>query len=77
MARDSFPASHSVIRMLTNLSGLMTKIKTTYGSIEEMIEHPDWDEGKTEFCLSLTKAIHRNIQEMDEGLSRHVKEKYG
>ena len=73
----NFPASDSTSRLLNGLSGLMTTIATKYGSIEEMVEHPDWDEGKTDFCLSLIKAIHRNIREMDEGLSRHVKEKYG
>lgn len=51
--KQRFPASDEYVVWAQSLSGMLTKIKTTYGSVSEMVEHPDWDESKTQFFLLL------------------------
>jgi hypothetical protein len=72
-----FAASDEFIVWAQSLSGMMTKIKTQYGSIADMVENSSWDEGKTPIALSLVKSLHRHVREIDKELSRHVSEKLG
>lgn len=55
---------------------MLTKIKTEYGGITQMVENPAWDEGKTSYVLTLLKSLHGHIAELDTELSIHVKEKF-
>ena len=72
-----FPASDEFIVWAQSLSGMMTKIRTEYGSVSAMVEHPAWDEGKTEHALSLVKSLRTHLSKIDRELSNHVEEKLG
>ena len=41
-----FTASDDFIVWAQSLSGMLTKMRTEYGSTQELLEHPDWDEAK-------------------------------
>jgi hypothetical protein len=71
-----FAASDEFIAWAQSLSGMLTKLRTEYGSIAEMVEHPAWDEGKTEYAMSLVKSLRKHLSKMDTELSSHVEEKF-
>jgi hypothetical protein len=75
--KQRFPASDEYVVWAQSLSGMLTKIKTTYGSVSEMVEHPEWDEGQTEYFLQLIKSLHRHLAATDKELTGHVKGKGG
>jgi hypothetical protein len=76
MARK-FTASDEVVVWAQSLSGMLTKIRREYGGPAEMVERSDWDDGKTEYVLSLIKALHQHLSQIDSELSSHVEEKFG
>jgi hypothetical protein len=55
---------------------MLTTIRRRFETAGEMVEHPTWDEGTTEYFLALIKSLHQHIAETDTELSCHVKEKY-
>src|ERR1043165_7232852 len=57
MGMKTYPAADDVIVWLKSLSGMLTRVRTQYGSFPEMVEHPDWDGGRTEFALNLIKSL--------------------
>lgn len=70
-------ASDQFIVWLQSVSGMLTTIKNEYGSIEQLVEHPEWDEGRTLLAQRLVNALHSHIREIDEELTEHVSQKYG
>lgn len=72
-----FDASEQFVVWAQSLSGMLTKITTEFGSVSEMVESSTWDDSKTEYALSLVKALHRHLRQIDKELSRHVSEKFG
>jgi hypothetical protein len=76
MAKD-FPASDEFVAWAQGLSGMLTDIRVRFGSIAEMVEHPAWDEGKTQYALSLVKSLRDHLSRLDEELTTHVRDKYG
>ena len=74
---QKFEASDEFIVWAQSLSGMLTKMKTEYGGIAEMVEHRSWDEGKTNYALALIKSLHQHIAQLDAELSSHVDEKFG
>lgn len=56
---------------------MLTTIRTEYGSVEELVEHPEWDESRTLVAQRLVNALHAHIREIDEELTEHVSQKYG
>jgi hypothetical protein len=42
-----FSASDEFVVWAQGLSGTLTKMKTRYGNIADMVEHRKWNEGKT------------------------------
>lgn len=70
-------ASDQFIVWLQSVSGMLTTIRTEYGSVEELLEHPEWDESRTILTQSLVNALHAHIREIDEELTEHVSQKYG
>ncbi len=70
-------ASDEFIVWLKSLSGMLTKIKTEYGGIAALVEHPKWDEGRTLHAARLFSALRQHLCSIDEELSDHVKDKYG
>jgi transcription termination factor NusB len=77
LLRQRFPASDEYVVGAQSLSGMLTKIKTTYGSVSEMVEHAEWDEGQTRYFLQLIKGLHRHLAKVDKELSEHVSGKGG
>ncbi len=74
---SKFKVSNDFIAWAQSLSGMLTTMRKEYGSMEEMVERADWDEGKTRFACSLIQNLHANLGEIEKELSRHVTDKYG
>jgi len=72
-----YAASDEFIRWLESLSGMLTKIKTEYGTIAELVEHPDWDDNRTMHAARLVRALRQHLHSIDEELAEHVTEKFG
>jgi|WetSurMetagenome_2_1015567.scaffolds.fasta_scaffold1321854_2 hypothetical protein len=72
-----FPASSAFIAWAQGLSGMLTRLKTDYGQISDMVERPTWDEGKTDFALALLRSLRVDLAQMEEELAAHVEEKSG
>jgi hypothetical protein len=75
--KQRFPASDEYVVWAQSLSGMLTKIKTTYGSASRMVEHKDWDEAKTQYFLHLIKGLSRHLKSIDKELTDHVAGKAG
>jgi hypothetical protein len=71
------PASNDVIGCLQALSGMLTRVKTKYGSFPEMIEHPDWDEARTGMAIRLIKSLREHMEAVEKELDDHVTGKFG
>ena len=69
-------ASDEFVSRLESLSGALTRIKTKYGGIVEMVEHPDWDENRTAHAARLVWALRDRLCSIDEELSEYVEEEY-
>jgi hypothetical protein len=63
-----FPASDEFIVWAQSLSGMLTRIRTEYGGVDQMLEHPDWDEDKTPYVVQLVKSLHEHLGEIPLGL---------
>jgi hypothetical protein len=70
-------ASDQFIAWLQSVSGMLTTIKNDYGSVEQLVEHPEWDESRTLLAHRLVNTLHLHIREIDEELTEHVSQKYG
>lgn len=68
-------ASHEFIVWAESLSGMLTSLRTSYGSTEEMLERPDWDESKTEYLLELVRCLRDDLTMLDEEMRDHVEAK--
>lgn len=73
----AFSASDDFIGWAQSLSGLLTTIRTEYGSMPEMVENSRWDEGRTHLALSLVKSLRAQLIKIEKELAQHVIEKYG
>lgn len=72
-----FSASDEFIVWAQSLSGMLTRIRTQYGSLAEMLESPEWDENKTEYAVRLMKSLHSHLRDIETEMSSHAREKYG
>lgn len=72
-----YEASDEFIVWLESLSGMLTKIKTEYGGIVALVEHPNWDENRTMHAARLVRALRCHLHSIDEELADHVKEQFG
>lgn len=68
-------ASDEFIVWAQSLSGMLTMLRTSYGSTVEMLEHPDWNDGKSEYLLQLVRCLHSDLRTLDEEMSEHVETK--
>lgn len=68
-------ASDEFIVWAESLSGMLTSLRTSYGTIEEMLEHPDWDDSRTEYLLQLVQCLHSDLALLDEEMNEHVEAK--
>lgn len=72
-----YPASDEFIVWAQSLSGMLTKMRTEYGSISEMVERSDWDGSKTDLALKLLKTLRTNLTKVEKELTSHVDGKFG
>lgn len=72
-----FTASDQFIAWAHSLSGMLTKVRTKYGGVAEMVEHQMWDESQTEYALSLVRSLREQLAQIETELSSHVNEKSG
>jgi|GEM_PF-1837208 len=72
-----YTASDEFITWAQSLSGMLTSIRTNFGSVGEMLESSEWNENRTLYALALVKSLHQHLNEIDKEFSRHVREKYG
>ena len=56
-------ASDEFMVWAESLSGMLTSLRASYGTAEEMLEHCDWNEGKTEYLLQL---VHLSARGLDD-----------
>jgi hypothetical protein len=77
MTRKQHPASDEFIVWAQSLSGMLTKMRTEYGSISEMVERPEWDGAKTDLALKLLKTLRTNLTKVEKELASHVNGKFG
>lgn len=77
MGVNRYQASNDFTRWLQGLSGFLTGVKTDYGSFTAMAEHPDWDEGRTEFVIRLISSLRDHLGIAEKELADHVKSKFG
>jgi hypothetical protein len=68
-------ASDEFLVWAESLSGMLTSLRTTYGTTEELLEHADWDEGKTEYLLRLVHCLRADLTALSEEMKEHVKTK--
>jgi hypothetical protein len=69
---DAHPVSSDFIARIESIAGLMTKVETEYGGVSEMLESPEWDEGKTTYALRLVADIRRQLERLDEEMKNHA-----
>jgi hypothetical protein len=72
-----YPVSDEFIVWAQSLSGMLTKMRTEYGSISEMVERSDWDGSKTDLALKLLKTLRTNLTKVEKELTSHVDGKFG
>lgn len=65
-------ASDAYIAWAQSVSGMLTTIKTEYGSVGDMLEHPAWDEGKTRYAVQLTQALSEHLVRIASEMTTHV-----
>jgi hypothetical protein len=56
---------------------MLTRVKTEYGSFPEMVEHPDWDEGRTTLVFGLISSLREHLENVEKELADHVNSKFG
>lgn len=74
---SQYPASDELVVWLQSLSGMLTKVKTEYGSISQLVEQPDWDGSRTDLVLRLLTSLREHIEDVEKELSDHVRGKFG
>lgn len=74
---SKYHVSDAFIRWAQSLSGMLTTIRAENGSAAEMLEHPQWDEGKTQLALALVASLNQELSVLHAEIACHVKEKYG
>lgn len=77
MTSHRFSASDEFIAWAQGVSGMLTSIRTRFGSVSDMVEHPNWDESSTRYVMSLIGSLRSHLADIDEELSNHVREKFG
>lgn len=68
----SCAASDQILRWMESISGLLTFIRTQYGGVSELIEHPTWDESKNNYALAMAKSLKKEMAQLAEEFSEHV-----
>ena len=77
MMAKQYPASDEFIVWAQSLSGMLTKLRTEYGSMAEMVECPQWDRARTDFALKLLKTLRTHVTKAEKELANHVKGQFG
>jgi len=72
-----FPASEEFIVWAQSLSGMLTRIRTEYGDVGQMLAHPDGGEGKTQCAFQLVRSLHEHLGEISAEMTSHVSGKFG
>ena len=72
-----YVASDEFVVWLESLSGMLTRIKTEYGGIVALVEHPNWDDNRTIHAARLVRALQRHLHSIDKELADYVSEKFG
>jgi len=77
MGMKAHPASAMLLTWLQGMSGCLTRINSDYGSVQEMMEHNDWDQSKTENVFRLLQTVREHLEKVEVELSDHVNTKFG
>jgi hypothetical protein len=72
---NSHAASDSYLRWAESVSGMLTGIKTEYGTVGQMLEDANWDDGKTDYAVRLTLALRDTITKIAAEMTGHVQGK--
>ena len=69
----AFSASDEVIGWIESVAGFVAHIRTNYGSVSELIEHPQWDESRSNYAASMLAGLEKEILTLSKQFSDHVK----
>ena len=53
------------------------QIRTEYGSVVALVEHPHLDENRTLHAGRLVRALRNHLYSIDDELTNYVNQKYG
>ncbi|MBM79936.1 MAG: hypothetical protein CMJ78_05000 [Planctomycetaceae bacterium] len=70
-------ATNEVLNWMHGLSGFFTKMRSDYGTISQMLEHPDWDENRTEYTKTLMESLAAELTTAAKEIREHVDSKFG
>ena len=71
LRNDDFPISRTFLTWAESLSGFMTTIESKYGGVEQMLDAPGWDQGKTQYARELVCNLHRHLGKLKREMEQH------
>jgi len=77
MGMKAHPVSARLLTWLQGMSGCLTRINSDDESVQEMMEHNDWDQSTTENAFRLLQTVREHLEKVEVELSDHVNTKFG
>jgi hypothetical protein len=67
-----YPASDEVLRWIESITGLLAHIRTEYGGVSELIEHPHWDSSRNNYATSMLNGLRKEVTQLAKDFNDHV-----
>lgn len=72
-----YPDSDNFLAWAQSLSGMITRIRTSHGSVAQLLESPGWNDSKTALALTMISGLKKEITALHKEMKDHVQEKFG
>ena len=69
---NRYSASDEVVRWIESVTGLLTYIRTEYGGVAELIEHPQWDATQNGYATSMLAGLKKEVTQLAKEFKEHV-----
>lgn len=69
---SKYPLSDKFISWASGLSALCTEVRSTHGSMAELVQEDEWDGDKTALVLNLLRGLKVSVARMEKELRSHV-----
>jgi hypothetical protein len=56
---------------------MITRIRTSHGSVAQLLESPGWNDRKTALALTMISGLKKEITALHKEMKDHVQEKFG